>query len=58
MSLWTFIEIGVSIVSLEATQLSFCLFMLLIVHTGCADHCLREMEICVLVECQKVDIFC
>jgi len=48
MSLWIFIEIDVSIVSLEATQLSYCLFLLLIVHTGYADCCLWEMKfVCV-----------
>jgi len=44
MSLWIFIEIVVSNVSLEATQLSYCLFLLLLVHTGCADHCLWEIK--------------
>ena len=38
------VSIDVSIVSLEATQLSYCLFLLLIVHTGCADHCFLEIK--------------
>jgi hypothetical protein len=48
MSLWIFIEIDISIVSMEATLLSFCLFVLLVVQTWCANHSLWEMKfVCV-----------